>query len=92
MAYETVQHNCAVQTETENFKNQVNVYQKAERLVRLSLNLLNVTQSSVFTLGTALIVAVSAYKISIGQQTVSEFVTLITYFTQLQSPFGFFGT
>lgn len=92
MAYETVQHNCAVPAETEKFRNQVTIYQRAERLVQLSLNLLNVTQSSVFTLGTALIVAVSAYKISIGQQKVSEFVTLITYFAQLQAPLGFFGT
>jgi ATP-binding cassette, subfamily B, vacuolar membrane transporter HMT1/ACLQ len=92
MAYETVQHNCAVKAETEKFKNQVTVYQKAERLVLLSLNLLNVTQSSVFTLGTAMIVGVSAYKISIGQQKVSEFVTLISYFAQLQAPLSFFGT
>lgn len=92
MAYETVQHNCAVQSETERFSNQVTIYQRAERLVQLSLNLLNVTQSSVFTLGTALIVLVSAYKISIGQQKVSEFVTLITYFAQLQAPLSFFGT
>lgn len=92
LAYETVQHNCAVPAETKRFSNQVTVYQRAERLVQLSLNLLNVTQSSVFTLGTALIVIVSAYKISLGQQKVSDFVTLITYFAQLQAPLGFFGT
>ena len=92
MAYETVQHNCAVKAETERFRSQVSVYQGAERLVQLSLNFLNVTQSSVFTLGTALIVIVSAYKISIGQQRVADFVTLITYFAQLQAPLGFFGT
>ncbi|KAK7738418.1 hypothetical protein SLS62_011406 [Diatrype stigma] len=92
LAYETVQHNCAVPAETKRFSNQVTVYQRAERLVQLSLNLLNVTQSSVFTLGTALIVVVSAYKISLGQQKVSDFVTLITYFAQLQAPLGFFGT
>jgi ATP-binding cassette, subfamily B, vacuolar membrane transporter HMT1/ACLQ len=92
MAYETVQHNCAVKVETEKFRDQVTIYQKAERLVQLSLNLLNVTQSSVFTLGTALIVALSAYKISIGQQKVSEFITLISYFAQLQAPLSFFGT
>ena len=92
MAYETVQHNCAVPAETKRFRNQVFIYQQAERLVQLSLNLLNVTQRSVFTIGTALIVAVSAYKISIGQLKVSEFVTLITYFAQLQAPLGFFGT
>ena len=87
-----MQHNCAVRAETDRFRNQVTVYQRAERLVQLSLNFLNVTQNSVFTLGTALIVVVSAYKISIGQQKVSDFVTLITYFAQLQAPLNFFGT
>lgn len=92
MAYETVQHNCAVPAETEHFKSHVTVYQKAERLVLLSLNGLNLTQSSVFTLGTAFIVGVSAYKISIDKQTVGGFVSLITYFAQLQAPLNFFGT
>ncbi|KAK4228720.1 P-loop containing nucleoside triphosphate hydrolase protein [Podospora fimiseda] len=92
MAYETVQHNCAVRPETERFKGHVVIYQKAEQLVMWSLNGLNLTQSSIFSIGTALLVAVSAYKISIGQQTVSEFVSLIVYFTQLQGPLNFFGT
>ncbi|KAK4459845.1 P-loop containing nucleoside triphosphate hydrolase protein [Cladorrhinum samala] len=92
MAYETVQHNCAVKPETDRFRGHVLTYQKAEQLVMWSLNGLNLTQSSIFSLGTALLVAVSAYKISIGQQTVSEFVSLIVYFTQLQGPLNFFGT
>lgn len=92
MAYETVQHNCAVVPETQRFQSQVMVYQKAERLVMWSLNILNLTQSSIFSLGTALLVGVSAYKISIGKQTVAEFVSLIVYFTQLQGPLNFFGT
>ncbi|KAK4033439.1 putative abc heavy metal transporter [Parachaetomium inaequale] len=92
MAYETVQHNCAVGPETERFRGQVVSYQNAERLVLWSLNGLNLTQSSIFSVGTALLVAVSAYKISKGQQTVSEFVSLIVYFSQLQGPLNFFGT
>ncbi|KUI53152.1 Heavy metal tolerance protein [Cytospora mali] len=92
MAYETVQHNCAVGPETERFNTHVMIYQRAERLVLWSLNALNLTQSSIFSLGTALLVAVSAYKISIGQQRVGEFVALILYFTQLQAPLNFFGT
>ncbi|KAI1119021.1 hypothetical protein F5Y14DRAFT_396218 [Nemania sp. NC0429] len=92
MAYETVQHNCAVPAETEKYRGHVVVYQKAERLVQLSLNFLNLIQSSVFTVGVALIVAVSAYKIAHGQQKVSDFVSLITYFAQLQAPLNFFGT
>lgn len=92
MAFETVQHNCAVVQETSRFRTHVVIYQKAERLVLWSLNALNLTQSSIFSLGTALLVGVSAYKISIGEQKVSEFVTLILYFTQLQGPLNFFGT
>ncbi|KAI1424453.1 hypothetical protein F5Y12DRAFT_444389 [Xylaria sp. FL1777] len=92
VAYETVQHNCAVPAETEKYKSHVVTYQNAERLVMLSLNFLNLTQSSVFTVGVALIVVVSAYKIAHGQQTVSDFVSLITYFAQLQAPLNFFGT
>lgn len=92
MAFETVQHNCAVAQETGRFRTHVVIYQKAERLVLWSLNGLNLTQSSIFSLGTALLVGVSAYKISIGEQKVSEFVTLILYFTQLQGPLNFFGT
>ncbi|KAM5385723.1 hypothetical protein ACJZ2D_000922 [Fusarium nematophilum] len=92
VAYETVQHNCAIPRETQRFKDHVVVFQRAERLVQWSLNGLNLTQSSIFTLGTALLVAVSAYKISIGEQTVGQFVSLINYFVQLQGPLNFFGT
>ncbi|GKU04928.1 hypothetical protein FLAG1_07664 [Fusarium langsethiae] len=92
VAYETVQHNCAVVRETARFREHVTVFQRAERLVQWSLAVLNLTQSSIFTLGTALLVAVSAYKISIGEQTVGEFVSLINYFVQLQGPLNFFGT
>ncbi|KAH6646692.1 ABC transporter [Truncatella angustata] len=92
MAYETVQHNCAVKSETERFKEQVTVYQRAERIVYWSLNAMNLTQSSIFTVGTALIVVLSAYKISTGQESIASFVTLMTYFSQLQAPLNFFGT
>jgi ATP-binding cassette, subfamily B, vacuolar membrane transporter HMT1/ACLQ len=92
MAYETVQHNCAVKSETGRFEEQVTIYQRAERIVYYSLNALNLTQSSIFTIGTALIVVLSAYKISTGQETVADFVTLMTYFSQLQAPLNFFGT
>lgn len=92
IAYETVQHNCAIPRETQRFKEHVLSFQRAERLVQWSLNGLNIVQSSIFTLGTALLVAVSAYKISIGEQTVGQFVTLINYFVQLQGPLNFFGT
>ncbi|KAL6916356.1 hypothetical protein ACHAP8_007819 [Fusarium lateritium] len=92
VAYETVQHNCAVVRETARFREHVTVFQRAERLVQWSLAALNLTQSSIFTLGTALLVVVSAYKISIGEQTVGEFVSLINYFVQLQGPLNFFGT
>ncbi|KAG8405066.1 hypothetical protein J3459_022273 [Metarhizium acridum] len=91
IAYETVQHNCAIPRETQRFKDHVLVFQRAERLVQWSLNGLNIVQSSIFTLGTALLVAVSAYQISMARQTVGGFVSLINYFVQLQGPLNFFG-
>lgn len=92
VAFETVQHNCAVPREASRYQGYVRVYQQAERLVQLSLNGLNLTQSSIFSLGTALLVAVSAYKIYKGKQSVGDFVSLINYFVQLQGPLNFFGT
>lgn len=87
-----MQHNCAVASETRRFEEYISVYQHAERIVQWSLNGLNVTQSTIFSLGTTMIVVLSAYKISLGQQTVGEFVTLITYFAQISAPLNFFGT
>lgn len=92
MAYETVHHNCAVPLEVSKFGFLVRFFQKAEFSVLFSLNSLNVIQNLIFTLGIVLVCVISAYQISTGLLKVSDFVTLITYFAQLQAPLAFFGS
>ncbi|KAF2276637.1 uncharacterized protein EI97DRAFT_432879 [Westerdykella ornata] len=92
MSYETVHHNGAVPVETDRFGDHVDAYQKAEFRVLFSLNLLNITQNLVLTLGIFLVILISALQISVGLQTVAMFVSILGYFTQLQAPLQFFGS
>jgi ATP-binding cassette, subfamily B, vacuolar membrane transporter HMT1/ACLQ len=92
MAYETVHYNNAVPFETSKFRSLVVAFQKAEFSVLFSLNVLNAMQNSIFIVGTILITVLSAYQISQGYHKISDFVTLLTYFAQLQAPLAFFGS
>lgn len=92
MAYETVHHNCAVPAEVSKFGFLIHSFQKAESFVLLSLNSLNAIQNLIFILGVLLVCILSAYQISVELHKVSDFVTLITYFAQLQAPLAFFGS
>ncbi|KAF2677302.1 hypothetical protein K458DRAFT_436767 [Lentithecium fluviatile CBS 122367] len=92
MSYETVHHNGAVPIETKRFGDHVAEYQKAEWRVLFSLNLLNITQNMVLTIGVLLVVLISSLQITVGMQTVAMFVGILGYFTQLQAPLQFFGS
>ena len=58
----------------------------------LSLNLLNATQNLIFILGVVFVSLLSAYQISMGVERIATFITIITYFAQLQAPLAFFGS
>lgn len=92
MSYETVHYNSAVPVETNRLDSLVLEYQKAEWRVLFSLNLLNITQNLVLTLGILLVVLFSALQIMAGTQTIPMFVGILGYFTQLQAPLQFFGS
>lgn len=92
MSYETVYYNGAVPTELSNFQTVIVAFQKAEYSVLFSLNLLNITQNLIFTLGVIPVVLLSSYQISIGIHNVAMFVSLLAYFSQLQAPLAFFGS
>ncbi|KAF4636131.1 hypothetical protein G7Y89_g1951 [Cudoniella acicularis] len=92
IAYETVHHNCAVPSEIAKFRFLVSKFQKAEFSVLLSLHGLNAIQNFIFIVGVILVAMLSAYQISQGQHQIPDFVTLITYFAQLQAPLAFFGS
>jgi ABC-type transport system involved in Fe-S cluster assembly fused permease/ATPase subunit len=92
IAYETVKYFNAEAYEFGRYRDAVKAYQKAEYMVLFSLNVMNVSQNVVFTLGLLVACFLSAYQVSQGQVKVGRFVALLTYLAQLQGPLNFFGT
>ncbi|KAL8856254.1 MAG: hypothetical protein Q9178_007091 [Gyalolechia marmorata] len=92
MSYETVKYFNAEDYEFNRYRNAVKDYQKAEYKVLISLNIMNVSQNLVFTLGLMVTCFIAAYQVTTGQKKVGQFVVLLTYMAQLQGPLNFFGT
>ncbi|KAL6704430.1 ATP-binding cassette-type vacuolar membrane transporter Hmt1 [Coniothyrium glycines] len=92
VSYETVKYFNAEAYEFNRYREAVKKYQNAEYKVMISLNIMNITQNMVFMLGLLVTCFIAAYQVASGQQKVGQFVALITYMGQLQSPLNFFGT
>ena len=92
VSYETVKYFNAEQYEFNRYRDAVRDYQKAEYGVLISLNIMNVSQNLVFTLGLLITCFLAAYQVTTGQRNVGKFVSLLTYMGQLQGPLNFFGT
>lgn len=92
VAYETVKYFNAEAYEFNRYRSAVRAYQKAENKVLLSLNVMNVTQNLVFTIGLVIACFLSAWQVTTGQVKVGRFVSLLAYLAQLQGPLNFFGT
>lgn len=92
MSYETVKYFNAEVYEFDRYRNAVKDYQKAEYKVLISLNIMNVSQNLVFTLGLMVTCFIAAYQVTTGQKKVGQFVTLLIFMAQLQGPLNFFGT
>ena len=92
VSYETVKYFNAEQYEFGRYRGAVRDFQKAEYKVLISLNIMNVSQNLVFTLGLLITCFIAAYQVTTGQRKVGRFVLLLTYMAQLQGPLNFFGT
>lgn len=92
VSYETVKYFNAEQYEFDRYRGAVRDYQRAEYKVLISLNIMNVSQNLVFTLGLLITCFIAAYQVTTGQRKVGSFVSLLTYMAQLQGPLNFFGT
>lgn len=92
VSYETVKYFNAEQYEFNRYRGAVRDYQRAEYKVLISLNIMNVSQNLVFTLGLLITCFIAAYQVTTGQRKVGKFVGLLTYMAQLQGPLNFFGT
>ncbi len=66
--------------------------QRSEYTLLVSLNIMNIVQNLVFTLGLMITCFIAAYQVTVGQRRVGDFVALLTYMAQLQAPLNFFGT
>jgi len=84
IAYETVKYFNAEDYEFRRYRNAVKAYQKAEYRVLLSLNVMNVSQNVVFTLGLLVACFLAAYQVNQGDIKVGGFVALLAYLAQLQ--------
>jgi ATP-binding cassette, subfamily B, vacuolar membrane transporter HMT1/ACLQ len=92
VSYETVKYFNAEQYEFSRYRGAVQDVQIAEYKVLISLNILNVSQNLIFMLGLLVICFIAAHQVTTGQRKVGQFVGLLAYMAQLQTPLNFFGT
>ena len=92
VSYETVKYFNAESYEFNRYRQAVQDFQNSEYKVLISLNIMNVSQNMVFTLGLLVTCFISAYQVSSGQRKVGDFTALLIYMSQLQGPLNFFGT
>lgn len=92
VSYETVKYFNAEAYEFNRYREAVRKFQNAEYTVLFSLNLMNVSQNMVFMLGLLVVCFIAAHQVVKGEQRTGDFVALVTYMGQLQSPLNFFGT
>ncbi|KAI4144185.1 MAG: hypothetical protein LQ340_006750 [Diploschistes diacapsis] len=92
VSYETVKYFNAESYEFDRYRRAVRDFQSSEFKVLISLNIMNVSQNMVFTLGLLVTCFIAAYQVTAGQRKVGDFTALVFYMSQLQGPLNFFGT
>lgn len=92
VSYETVKYFNAETYEFQRYRNAVSKTQQAQWKVATTLNIMNISQNVVFTLGLMVVCFIAAYQVTSGQQNVGLFVLVLTYMAQLQAPLNFLGT
>ncbi|CAG8487880.1 3260_t:CDS:10, partial [Acaulospora morrowiae] len=90
--FETVKYYNAEQFEVRRYDESIKKFQVAEYKVNSSLNLLNLSQNLVITLGLLSGCLVCAREVTKGVFTVGDFILFVTYINQLYTPLNFFGT
>lgn len=92
MSYETVKYFNAEDFEFGRYRSAVREFQVAQYDVLFSLTLMNTAQNTVFMFGVLFTSFIAAFQVATGERPVGQFVTLLTYMSQLQLPLHYFGT
>ncbi|KZT04683.1 uncharacterized protein LAESUDRAFT_744261 [Laetiporus sulphureus 93-53] len=90
--YETVKYFNGEQHEAERYRDAIRQYQGLEYRVILSLNLLNLVQNLIITLGLLVGSMIVALRVTRGQSQPYQFVFFVTYLAQLYGPLNMLGT
>ena len=91
-SWDTVKYFNAEEYEFDRYRESIKVMQGFEFFVEVTLALMNTVQGTLFMIALLSVCFIEAYQVSVGYQTVGNFVTLLIYMAQLQSPLNFFGT
>ncbi|KAI0661121.1 hypothetical protein C8Q70DRAFT_932186 [Cubamyces menziesii] len=89
--YETVKYFNGEQHEGERYRDAIRQYQNLEYKVMVSLNLLNLVQNFIITLGLLVGSMIVAMRVVRGQSQPHQFVFFITYLAQLYGPLNMLG-
>ena len=90
--YETVKYFGNEEMESRRYDKSLAVYQKAAISTWVSLAWLNFGQTVIFSIGMATCMALSAYGVMQGSQSVGDFVLINALLMQLSIPLNFFGS
>ena len=90
--FETVKYFTAEDLEASRYDRAMARYEKAAIRTYTSLSWLNFGQSVIFSIGMAVCMALSAWSVMKGEQTVGHFVMINALMIQLSVPLNFIGT
>ncbi|KAK0195216.1 mitochondrial half-size ABC transporter [Armillaria mellea] len=89
--YETVKYFCGEEHEAARYRDALREYQTLEYTVMISLNILNLVQNFIITVGLLIGSLIVARSVTHGQAHASDFVIFITYLGQLYAPLNQLG-
>ncbi|RIA92197.1 hypothetical protein C1645_710937 [Glomus cerebriforme] len=90
--FETVKYYNAEQYEVKRYDEAIRKFQIADFKVSASLNMLNLSQNLVITIGLLAGCLLCAWKVTLGEFGVGDFILFVTYINQLYGPLNWFGT
>ncbi|KAH9026666.1 hypothetical protein EDB83DRAFT_2424942 [Lactarius deliciosus] len=90
--YETVKYFNGEEHESERYRESIRKYQSLEYRVITAMNLLNLIQNLILTVGLLVGSMIVAHKVVDGQLAPSDFVFVVTYLVQLYGPLNMLGS